>query len=365
MPDSEILTVAQAQTRLAALPPGATALLLGAADTGKTTFALAAATALSQAGRSVALLDGDLGQSELGPPGTVGVGVAPIGRTAPLRSGRDLNLLASYFVGATSPARHLLETAVGLCQMSRVARKRRPDLLLADTAGWVLGGAARQLARRTAELLLPQAVLAFQRGDEMESLLRAFTNLKTPEVWRIVPEEGVIRKSPAARATRRAARFGAALEGASEITLSLDDVPLWGTELGQGKPLPHHIQLFLGNSLGVSVDHAEQSVGGALYVLVSGDHWNPGGLGAIEGHFKTQNVTVVSAQKFGGLLVGLVSERGALLDVGLIDRLDMTHRVLTVLTACRRPAAIAQVWLGSVLVRPDGRELGQLRPGEI
>ena len=262
MPDFDVLTVDQALAYLLTLPPGVTVLLLGATDTGKTTFACAAATMLSRAGRSMALLDGDLGQSEVGPPGTVGVALLAPGRQEPVRGGRDLELLAAYFVGATSPARHLLETAVGMCQMARVAKKHRPGLLLADTAGWVQGPSARQFARRVAELLLPQTVLAFQRTDELEPLLSAFTNLKTPEVHRVVPAEGVSRKPPAARAARRTARFAAALEGANEITLSLDDVGLWGTELGQGVPLPHHVQQFVAHSLGVPVLHAAQAVDG-------------------------------------------------------------------------------------------------------
>ena len=365
MPDSDVLTVTRAQAHLTTLPPGATVLLLGATDTGKTTFAFAAATALSQEGRSVALLDGDLGQSEVGPPGTVGAALLAPGRREPVRGGRDLEFLAAYFVGATSPARHLLETAVGLCQMARVAKKHRPGLLLADTAGWVQGPAARQFARRVAELLLPQAIFAFQRTDELEPLLGAFTNLQTPEVHRIVPSDGVVRKPPAARAARRAARFAAALEGSAEITLSLDDIGLWGTELGQGVPLPHHIQQFIAHSLGAPVLHAAQAAGGTLYVVVSGERWDASGLSLLEGHFRTKSVTVVPVEKFTDLLVGLVSDRGALLDIGLIARLDLPHRVLTVQTPCRRPAAIAQVWLGSARLRADGKELGSLRPAEI
>ena len=365
MPNPDALNVNQAQAHLRTLPPGATVLLLGGTDTGKTTFALAAAAALSREDRSVALLDGDLGQSEIGPPSTVGVALLAPGRREPIRSGRDLDFLAAYFVGTTSPALHLLETAVGMCQMARVAKKHRPDLLLADTAGWVQSPSARHLARRIAELLLPQAIFAFQRADELEPLLSAFTNLKTPEVYRIVPSEEVVRKTPAARATRRAARFAAALEGASEIALSLDDVGLWGTELGQGRPLPHHIQQFVAHSLGVPVLHAAQSAAGALYVVVGGDRWNAGGLAVLEGHFRTKSVTVVPVEKFADLLVGLVSDRGALLDIGLIARLDPARRVLTVQTPCRRPAAIAQVWFGTARLRADGKELGSLRPGEV
>ena len=227
------------------------------------------------------------------------------------------------------------------------------------------GPSARHLARRVAELLLPQAVFAFQRSDELEPLLSAFSNLKTPEVHRVVPAEGVVRKPPAARATRRAARFAAALEGASEITLSLDAVAPVGDGTRPGQP-PAAPRPAVRRQLFRCPRPPRRTVRrGALYVVVGGDRWNAAGLAVLEGHFRTKNMTVVPAGKFAGLLVGLISDRGALLDIGLIAHLDLAQRVLTVLTPCRRPAAIAQVWLGTARLRADGKELSPLRPGEI
>lgn len=365
VPDNPPVTIEEAQAHLLTLPPGSTVLLLGGTDTGKTTFAFSAAAMFVASGRTVAILDGDPGQGEIGPPGTLGVALATSSQSGAIRSGRDLEPLASYFIGATTPARHLLETAVGLCQLARIAKKRRPDLILADTAGWVQGPAARHLARRVTELLLPHTILAFARGDELTPLLSAFRRLRSPEIMSVLPAEGVARKTPAARATRRAARFASALEGASEVTLSLDDVALWGTEFGQGEPLPHHLQQFVANSLVAPVLHAERRHEGTLYVVLDGDRWNSAGLAAVEGYFRTHTITVVPAEKFAGLLVGLVSDRGALLDIGLIVRLDFARRALTLFSACRRPAAIAQIWCGTLHIRPDGREIGSLRPGEL
>ncbi len=158
--------------RLLGLPRGASVLLLGGADSGKTTWTRDAVRALAGAGRAVAVVDCDLGQSEIGPPATVGVGWAVPG--APCRSLRDLPLLAAYFVGAVSPTRHLLDLCVGAVQMARVAKKRRPDLVLIDTDGMIGGAAARVLKRRLSEMLLPQVVVALARGSELNPLLSAF-----------------------------------------------------------------------------------------------------------------------------------------------------------------------------------------------
>ena len=349
--------------RLLALPRGASVLMLGGADSGKTTWTLGAALAVSGAGRSVAVVDCDLGQSEIGPPGTVGTAWAAPGTEE--RSLRGLPVLAAYFVGAVSPARHMLDVCVGAVQMARVAKKRRPDLVLIDTDGMIGGAGARAFKRRLAELLLPSAVIALARGDELDPILTAFARLDAPEVWRLPVAPGVGRKTPTARTTRRAARFLFALEGAETLTFSLDEVALQGTWLGTGEPLPHHLVSFLAQSLGRPALHAERTPGGGLYVVLNGEKWDAGGLAAVESHFRTRAVSVTAAQKFAGLLVGLVSAQGALLGLGLIERIDFGRRTLSVLTPCRKPAAVAQVWLGALRLKPDGREIGEVRPGEV
>lgn len=361
---SPLLTTVQAQSLVADLPVGAAVLLLGATDVGKTTFALAVADQYAHAGRSVAVLDCDLGQSEIGPPGTVGVALTSLERMIPVRTGRDLGLIEAAFVGATSPAGHELDTVAAACRLARAAHKHNPDLLLVDTPGWVQG-AATVFVRRLADVLRPQTILAFTRGDELVSLLAPFRGLQTPQVHRVSPDPAAVRKTSAARTARRALRFAAALEGASEHVLSLDQVALCGTDLFTGEPLPHHVQQFLSRSLAVPVLHAERQAAGPPYIVVNGERWNTSGVSAIAEYFRTTHVTVVPAQKFARLLIGLINNQGALLDIGLVARLDFLQRTLTVLTACRRPAAIAQVWCGFLRVRPDGRELGTLRPREL
>ncbi len=363
MTDSLIHSRDDALARLQTLPSGATVLILGGIDTGKTTFVREAALARTQAGQTVAVVDCDLGQSEIGPPGTVGCALALPGTE--FRSLRDLPLLASYFVGATSPARHGLDVCVGACQMARIAKKQRPDLLLVDTCGLIAGGFARAFKRRLAELLLPTVVMALTRNDELDALLSAFAHLDAPQVWRVAPAPDVARKTPAARSTRRAARFLAAFANAQPITLDWEAVSLLGTSLGAGLPLEHHLRAFLAESLGGRVLHAERQPDGGLYIVVHAARSSPSGLASVESYFKTKSVTIVAAQKFAHLLVGLVSASGALLDLGLIQRIDFDRRTITLLTPCRRPAAVAQVWLGALRLRPDGRELGELRPGEL
>ncbi len=347
---------------LRTLPVGATVLALGPTDSGKSTWVKEAAQALVLAGKSVAVVDCDLGQSEIGPPGTIGLALARPG--AEFRSLRELPVAAGYFVGAVSPARHGLDLCVGAAQMVRAAKKQKPDFVLVDTDGFVAGSAARQMKRRLCELLLPQVVVALTRGSEIDPLLALFARMDAPEVWRVPVSPAAQRKSTAARATRRTARFLSALDGSEPQFFSLEQITLLGTFLGAGEPLPFHLLQFLSASLGRPALHAERS-GGSLSVVVNGEGWSTSGLAAIEDYFGIRSVSITAAQKYAGLLVGLVSGSGVLLGLGRIDRIDFPRRTLTVQTPCRKTAAVAQIWLGSLRLRADGRENGEVRPGEI
>ena len=70
------------------------ALILGASDTGKSTLAHLLVHQLCQRGNIVALVDGDIGQSVLGPPTTIGLALFD---PAPQKL-EDGQAMASYFV---------------------------------------------------------------------------------------------------------------------------------------------------------------------------------------------------------------------------------------------------------------------------
>ena len=364
MPESTFTETADSVlTHLRTLPRGAVVLTLGGTDHGKTTWVRDTAQALTAAGLSVAVVDCDIGQSEIGPPGTVGAALAAAG--AEWKSLRDLTPLGGYFVGAVSPVRQILTVCTGAVAMARVAKRAKPDLVLVDTDGLVTGGAARAYKKKLAELLLPQAVVALTRGSELDPLLALFSHLDAPDIWRVPVPAEARRKTPATRTTRRAARFLSALEGARSQTFSLDEVALANTGFGVGEPVPHHLARFLGETLGRPVLHAAQTGDSGLYVVVNGDGWRTAELASIEREFGTRSITVVPAQRFARLLVGLVAASGALLDIGLIERIDFAARTLTVQTPCTRPRAVAQVWLGALRLHADGREIGEVRPGDL
>ncbi|MBC8134275.1 MAG: hypothetical protein H8F28_00105, partial [Fibrella sp.] len=118
-----------AQERIQSLPAGASVLLLGGTDTGKTTFAALVARSLAEDSERIAVVDADIGQSEIAPPGTVGVAWA---RSDAERLS-DLKPAGTFFVGSFSASTLPLEHATATLQAVRHARERNAERILIDT----------------------------------------------------------------------------------------------------------------------------------------------------------------------------------------------------------------------------------------
>jgi len=196
------------------------ALILGASDTGKSTLAHFLVVQLCQRGNVVALVDGDIGQSVLGPPTTIGLALFD----SAVQKLKDGQVMASYFVGSTSPRGHMLEMLVGIKRIADRATQLEPEIIIIDTTGFVIGEAAWELKFQKVDLLKPTHLIALQRKREIEGLLRphqfrpdmAIHCLKTPEKVRM--------KSPEQRRSNRSRKFAAYFREVKLYKKSLDGI---------------------------------------------------------------------------------------------------------------------------------------------
>ena len=220
------------QTWAAALDAAAAArvtLLLGANDTGKTTLVTRLASALAGKGHAVGVVDADLGQSDVGPPTTVGLGRVrhSIERLA------EAELVALEFLGTTSPARCMRETAEATARLVRRALDLGCERVLVDTSGLVEGSFGCALKRLKIDAVGPDVLVALQRAAECEPILRVYTEASRPAIVRL-PAAATTRRSPAARRQARQRALEAHLVGAVPVTLDLARVPARAAPAGRG-----------------------------------------------------------------------------------------------------------------------------------
>jgi polynucleotide 5'-hydroxyl-kinase GRC3/NOL9 len=143
-----------------------TCLILGAADTGKTTLAAALARRLVPT-RPVGIVDADIGQSHIGPPTTVGWAVAANPLPADLW---QLPAAGISFVGDVTPVGHLLQLTAAITQCVRQASKAA-ELIIVDTPGFISGTVASALWWTVQHVLNPTLILAVQRENELSDIL--------------------------------------------------------------------------------------------------------------------------------------------------------------------------------------------------
>ena len=110
--------------------------------------------------RRIAIVDADVGQSSLGPPTTIGLGVV----AAPFQRLQDVPAVALYFVGATSPRGHLVPMVVGTKRLVDGAQKLEVGQVIIDTCGYISADGGQALKYYQIDLIDPDVVVCLQRG---------------------------------------------------------------------------------------------------------------------------------------------------------------------------------------------------------
>ena len=144
-----------------------TILVLGKIDSGKSSFCTFLVNKLVNAKCSVAVLDGDLGQSDIGPSATVGYAVT----SKPATELYALKLRNAFFVGVTSPIMAIAKTIEALNAMKAEICKRKVDYVVVNTDGWVTGDVAVQYKTALIKELKPDVIVGVQVENELGELM--------------------------------------------------------------------------------------------------------------------------------------------------------------------------------------------------
>lgn len=181
-------------------------LLVGAPDTGKSSFARTLLAAAARAAVPAAYVDADVDQTTTGPPACVGLHWV---RRPPDLADLD-RADALEFVGSITPEGVVLQHVVATAKLVEMARSQVP-LVVVDTTGVISGVVGQTLKYHKMELCRPDIVVGLQHGGELEPLvgmLRRFFNAEV-ELTGIDPD--LRPSSPEDRRAARAVAFSRAL----------------------------------------------------------------------------------------------------------------------------------------------------------
>lgn len=172
-----------------------TILVLGKGDSGKSSYCTYLLNKLVAEKCRVAVLDGDLGQSDIGASGTVAYALA----SKPTADLYELKVENAFFVGVTSPILAVARTMEGLTVLKNEIQTRPVDFIVVNTDGWVAGDVALHYKTALIKQLKPGVIVAVQVAGELVDLI---ANIGQP----VVTVEASCSLSPRTSEKRRVLR---------------------------------------------------------------------------------------------------------------------------------------------------------------
>ncbi len=323
-------------------------MVMGEVDSGKTSFCTYLANKALREKRRVAIIDADLGQSDIGPPSTIGF----CRLTLPIL---DLFLLKAenaYFIGTTTPSGALNEVIDKLAKMKDESLKKAVDFLVINTDGWVLGEEALQYKLRLVKRIAPSVVVGIQRQNELTPM---FTALKGVKVLSVESPSAIKKRDREKRKILRELSYKKYLKGAKVQSFPLSWVKVEGIPFGTGVLPSERMLEKITAKLGVNPVYCEETPNLTMVVLEESQWINEELISNLEGELG-KKVKLIQEGDEQGLLVGLHDEEERFLGVGILNKIDYGRHVIQVYTPVN--VNIASIHVGQVKLDRQGREIG-------
>lgn len=331
--------------------PQQVVLVMGSTDVGKTTFCRFLADSATRQGLKTAFVDADVGQSQIGPPTTIGMK-----SLAPESSPVQFNGIADqlYFVGDLSPRGHYLEVLTGIRLMVDRARETEADFIIIDTTGYIRDAPAVTLKQHKIELIRPNHVVCIGRSGELGQITACYNQQDWLSIHYLLPHRNVRSKSSKARSRYRKAQFDAYFGAAcgspelavesgetgesSELVLqesgnSIQHLPF---EQIRGRRTPFFIGRIanekeleiLSRLAETQVYHAEW--GHRTLCLVASEPLSKTVITHIKNYLSLTHVTTEVHTYFERRLIGLIDTAGNTYAIGIIEAVDFQKREFSI-----------------------------------
>jgi len=325
-----------------------TVMVMGGVDSGKTSFCAYLANRALREKRSVAMVDADLGQSDVGPPSTIGY--CRLNR--PVVDPFEVGAESICFIGVTSPSGAVSKVVEGILGMKERALKRGVGVLIVNTDGWIEGEDAVRYKVALAKQIKPDLVIGIQEKSELTFLLGALIETQNLAVE---SPPAVRKRDREERKLLRELGYKKYLKGARSESFPLRWVRVAGVAFGTGafpsRERLRKIEELLGAPL-----YCEE-LPDFVFVALDREEWvDEEVVRDLERRLNNKRVRVVREGDEEGLLVALHDEKENFLGIGVLERIDYERRVVRVYTPVRE--GVASLHLGRVKLDRKGSEIG-------
>jgi polynucleotide 5'-hydroxyl-kinase GRC3/NOL9 len=307
---------------------------LGTVDSGKSSFCTYLINRLLREKKKVAILDGDLGQSDIGPPCTVSYTFV----TRPVTDLFNLETKNVFFAGVTSPSTIIGRMIEGLTTLKKDILASNPDFLIINTDGWVEDEDAIYYKIKLVEELNPDMVFCIQQKDELAPLLGALEKFKKVMVD-YPPAIG--QRSKERRKNLRELGYIKYLRNSKVQSLPLSWLKVEKSDvfgLNGGQPNPRAATKIYA-LLGMKPLHYVE-LKDRVSVIIGKTRWiGAENLKKAE-EFTKKKVTIIRKGEEEGILLGLYDAKRKFKGIGVLQEIDYLRKTLKILTPVSKDIAI-------------------------
>lgn len=323
-------------------------MIMGSIDLGKTSFCTYLANKALKAGHQVVIVDADLGQSDLGPPTTIG----SCRVTKPIKDPFEIDAENICFIGATSPSSAVNRVIEGLTHMKEKALQNNTDVLVINTDGWVDGEDAVRYKIALTERISPNIVVGVQEQNELAPILNALQKTKT---LTIQPSSAVKKRDREERKLLRELGYKKYLKGAKTESFPLGWIKIAGVPFGTGAPPSKDRMHKIEETLGATPLHCEEK-SNILFIVLGKGQWTDEELVKKLEEALVKKVKVMWEGDEQGLLVALHDKNEGFLGIGVLEAIDYERRVVKVYTPVK--SNVLSVHVGQIKLDKIGKEIG-------
>lgn len=341
-------------------------MVLGGSDAGKNTLITYLTNRLLRGGFKVAIMDADMGQSEIGPPTTMSLAYLQ----NPIFELLEAEPSSIFFVGSTSPAYMISRVLKGIEElMSHFNKAQVKEDLIVNMPGWISGHGAVDFVLQMISKINTSHLVSLQRENEVEDILKE------------VPSRVDLTKltvSPYARPRTREERkflretsYRKYFVGSKEFTMrcsKIDFSPLFSS---QGEEVSLKVIREVENIVGSRVLYCEQdnfSINAVVMSQVEAktelfgettDEEQNHEAGSTRGE-KTpvqKEIRLVPVNELSDLIVALFDKNEQFVSLGILKNLDFRAKRISV-SAISKPSELSRIELGKVKITHQGHEIG-------
>lgn len=312
-------------------------MVLGTVDSGKTSFCTYLVNKLLSQKKKLAVLDGDLGQSDIGPPCTLAYALV----SKPITDLFNLQARNAVFVGVISPESAIDKVIEGLAILKKEALSSNPDAIVINTDGWIEGENAAEYKSLLAKALRPDIALCIQQRDELVHLEE---NLKEFKTVMVDSPSAINQRDKDKRKNLRELGYvkylrNAKIQSFPQGWLKIEDNELFG--LGRTNMSFNEARKIY-DLLGMKPLHIVERAD-AISIIIGKRRWvNVENLKRIEEVTK-KKVHLIRKGDEEGLLVALFNSDRKFLGIGVLQEIEYLRKTIKILTPVSEGIAITTI----------------------